>query len=86
MKTYWGSGGVAAHTPNLVTYIQVSYRLVKPLYTRGKSPWYPLDTRMMLNFYFPKVCLTTFIHAEEDTYLQKLLYPLTTFSAHNMYF
>jgi hypothetical protein len=46
MKTYWGSGGIAPRIHDLGTRWRwvVSFT-PRPLYTQGKSPWYPLDRR-----------------------------------------
>jgi hypothetical protein len=47
MKTYWGSGGIGPRILDLGTRKRwvVSFTL-RPLYPRGKSPWYPFDRRL----------------------------------------
>jgi hypothetical protein len=47
MKTYWGSRGIALRIMNLDTRWRwvVSFT-PRPLYSRGKSPWNPLDSRL----------------------------------------
>jgi hypothetical protein len=47
MKTCWGSGGIAPRILDLGTGWRwmVSFA-PRPLYPHGKSPWYPLDTRL----------------------------------------
>jgi hypothetical protein len=44
MKMYWGSGGIAPRILDLGTRWRwvVSFT-ARPLYFRGKSPWYPLN-------------------------------------------
>jgi hypothetical protein len=44
MKPYWGSGGIAPRILGLGTRWRwrVSFT-PRPLYPKGKSPWYPLD-------------------------------------------
>jgi hypothetical protein len=47
MKAYWGSGDVAP----LNLWLGTRWRRVvsftpRPLYSQGKSPWYPLDRRL----------------------------------------
>jgi hypothetical protein len=47
MKAYWGSGRIAP----LILYLSTRWRRVVsftawPLYTQGKSLWYPLDKRL----------------------------------------
>jgi hypothetical protein len=47
MKAYWGSGGIAP----LILDLGTRWRFVvsftpRPLYSQGKSPWYPLDRRL----------------------------------------
>jgi hypothetical protein len=46
-ETYWGSGGIAQRILWLATRWRwvVSFTPL-PLYTQGKSPWYPLDRRL----------------------------------------
>jgi hypothetical protein len=47
MKAYWGSGGI---TPCILDFDNRRRRVVsftrRPLYTQGKSPWYPLDRKL----------------------------------------
>jgi hypothetical protein len=47
MKRYRGSGSIASHILKLGTrwWGVVSFTL-QPLYPQGKSPWYPLDSRL----------------------------------------
>jgi hypothetical protein len=47
MKTYCGSGGIVPQILDLGTRWRwvVSF-MPRPLYPRGKSPWYPLDRRL----------------------------------------
>jgi hypothetical protein len=47
MKAYWRSGGIAPRILDLGTRWRcvISFTL-RPLYTRGKSPCYPLDKRL----------------------------------------
>jgi hypothetical protein len=47
IKTYWGSGSIAPHIPDLGTRWKwvVSFT-TRPLYPQGKSPRYPLDRRL----------------------------------------
>jgi hypothetical protein len=44
MKTYWGIGGIATRIPDLGTRWKwvVSFT-PRPLYPKGKNPWYPWD-------------------------------------------
>jgi hypothetical protein len=47
MKAYWGGGSI---TPRIL-HIGTRWRrevtfTPRPLYTQGKSPWYPLDRRL----------------------------------------
>jgi hypothetical protein len=50
MKTYWGSGGIAPRIFDLGTRWRwvVSFT-PRPLYPQGKSPWYPLDGRVLVH-------------------------------------
>jgi hypothetical protein len=47
MNAYWGSGGIASRILDLGTRWKwvVSFT-PRPLYPKGKSPWYPLDRRL----------------------------------------
>jgi hypothetical protein len=47
IKAYWGNGGISPRILDLGTRWRwvVSFTQ-RPLYTQGKSPWYPLDRRM----------------------------------------
>jgi hypothetical protein len=46
MKAYWGSGFIAPRILNLGTkWGWVVDFTPQPLYSQGKSPWYPLDKR-----------------------------------------
>jgi hypothetical protein len=47
MKAYWWSGSIAPRILDLGTRWRcvVSFTS-RPLYTQGKSPWYPFDRRM----------------------------------------
>jgi hypothetical protein len=47
-KAYWGSGGIAPHILDLSTRwrLVVSF-MPQLLYPQGKSPWYPLDRRLV---------------------------------------
>jgi len=56
MKAYWRSGGTAPRILDFGTrWKRVVGFTLRPLYTQGKSRWYPLDnvarTRDMLNAY-----------------------------------
>jgi hypothetical protein len=43
----WGCGGIAAHILNFGTrWRWVASFTPRPLYSRGKSPWYPLNRRL----------------------------------------
>jgi hypothetical protein len=47
MKTYWGSRGIAPWILDLGTrWRRVVSFTTQPLYSQGKSPWYPLDRRL----------------------------------------
>jgi hypothetical protein len=48
MKTYWGRKGIAPRILNLGT----RWKLVVIFTPQGKSPWYPLDRRLVF-FQFP---------------------------------
>jgi hypothetical protein len=43
-KTYWRSGGI---TPHIFNFLTLSSNFTpRPLYSREKRPWYPLDKRL----------------------------------------
>jgi hypothetical protein len=47
MKAYCRSGGIATHILYLGTrWRRVASFTTRPLYSQGKSPWYPLDRRL----------------------------------------
>jgi hypothetical protein len=48
MKAYWGSEGIAPRILDLRTrWRRVVSFTPRPLYRQGKSPWYPLDRRLV---------------------------------------
>jgi hypothetical protein len=47
VKKYWGSGGIAQHILDFGTrWRRVVSFTTRPLFSKGKSPWYPLDRRL----------------------------------------
>jgi hypothetical protein len=47
IKAYWGSGGIAPRILDFGTrWRWVASFTPRPLYSQGKSPWYPLDRRL----------------------------------------
>jgi hypothetical protein len=50
MKAYWWSGGIAPRILHLGTrWRRVVSFTPRLLYLQGKSPWYPLETRLGLD-------------------------------------
>jgi hypothetical protein len=47
MKANWGSGGIAPRIDFGTSWRWVVGFTPRPLYLQGKSPWYPLDRRLV---------------------------------------